>query len=101
MRISGPRARLATRLAKVLDRGYKSSGPEADFVFENGQPTSGFEPLTRCLQIRHRPFLTGFPQFVYPARMGELAADWNLSPRLASAFRCLSLETRPRVDYYH
>jgi hypothetical protein len=55
VRISGPRDRLATELATVLDRvAIKSGGSEADFVFENGQPTSGFEPLTRCLQIRRQ-----------------------------------------------
>ncbi len=48
-------ASLPTLVAKELDScAISKSLQEPTFAFEKGQPTSGFEPLTRCLQIRQQ-----------------------------------------------
>jgi hypothetical protein len=51
VRISGSIDPVATLVATELDsRTIKNRHPGTIFVFKNSEPTSGFEPLTRCLQ---------------------------------------------------
>ena len=73
VRISGPRVRLATKLATVLDRGaIKNGGPEADFVFENGADgriRTG-DPLFTKQLLCQLSYVGVRPDYMKPAERG-------------------------------